>query len=227
MGCQWYLAMSAAELHGFHGPQPIAWMACRFSSHNTGLCNLPQGLPPGSLILLDDSDPIDTQDPNRVVSQLLQLCRSQAPAGVVLDLQRQKTKAAETMVRTIAKALPCPVAVTEDYANITHGPVLVSAPIHLPLPQVIAPWQGRQIWLDLPFGKQTVLGKEISPITPLEGEDFPHYDKFLHCRYKTEPTPRGIQFTLCRTGQMLPQLLQQAAQLGICKAIGLYQEYKK
>lgn len=227
MGCKWYLAMTATEFHGVRHAEPIAWMSCRFSSHNTGLCNLPQSLPPDSLILLDDSDPIEHHDPDRVVSQLQQLCRTHAPAGMVLDLQRPKTKATQNMVRAISKSLPCPVAVTEQYGDITSGPVLVSAPIHLSLKQVIASWKNRQVWVDLPFGMQTVLGTDISPVMPLEDGEFPYYDKFLHCRYRTASTPQGIQFTLCRTRQMLSPLLQEADRLGIGKAIGLYQEYKK
>ena len=231
MGCQWYLALTAAEFKGFRGPEKPAWMACHFSAHDTGLVNLPAALPSQALILVDDSTPIAQHDANRVVNQLLQLCRRFCPVGILLDLQRPKTDRAVSMVLSICRALPCPVAVTEAYGSIHTGPVLVSAPIHLPLAQVISPWKGRKIWLDLPLGQQTVLmqssGKQIGPITDLPQESFPHWDKFLYCHYQRRSTPQGVQFTLSRGADSIPKLLQQADKLGIPLAISLYQEYKK
>lgn len=227
MGCTWYLAMTAGEYRGFHGAGAVAWMACHFSADHKGICNLPQSLPPQSLILLDDSSPMDGHDPGRVTAQLSDLCRQVKAAGVILDLQRPKTNRAEAMVKVIVQALNCPVAVTEAYASVTGCPVLVSAPIHLSLEQVVKPWKKREIWLDLPLGIQTVDPKEVSPVMPPEEGSFPHYDKFRHCQYKTRSTPRGLQFTLCRNKTMLPGLLERAWKLGITKAVGLYQEYEK
>ena len=66
-----YLAMTAAEMAGNSVlPDRMAWMACHFSPSGVGLSNLPHWLPPGSLLILDDSTPIHDHDPQRVASEL-------------------------------------------------------------------------------------------------------------------------------------------------------------
>ena len=86
MGCNWYLALTAAEMLAHTDFHPIAWMACHFSSSGPGLGNLPPQLPPDSIVILDDSIPLTDQDPHRIAAQLQLL---EPLAGVLLDLQRK------------------------------------------------------------------------------------------------------------------------------------------
>ena len=66
-----YLAMTGAEMAGNAVfPDYAAWMACHFSPGGKGLSNLPKGLPPGSLLILDDSTPIQDHDPERIAAEL-------------------------------------------------------------------------------------------------------------------------------------------------------------
>ena len=221
MVCKWYLAMTDEELRLTGKTSGIARMGCGFSGSQPALEGLPARMPADHLLIIDDRHPISRHRKDKVIRQLV-ACQSD---GILLDLQKPRTAASAAMVKAIAQNLSCPVAVTAPYADLTQGPVLVVASLHIPLQRLIAPWKHRKIWLDIPFGLQTVTGAEAGPITPFTGEAFPQYDKFLHCAYKTRRTDQGLQFTLYRSRQMLPQLLAQAGELGVEKAIGLYKEY--
>ena len=225
MGCRWYLAMTASEMHGYMGSKKIAWMSCHFSAYSTGLSNLPIYLPPDSLVILDDRNPLSDHDPQRIAAQLSGI---ENMAGLLLDLQ-QPSNGILDMIHYLHKALSCPVAVTETYAKDTECAVFVSAPLNLPLEDTIKPWQGRQIWLDIPFGMQTFTitksGCDISPIQPWDDQPFPHREDSLSCSYRMQKASDHICFTLCRKPETITNILSQADALNIPCAISLYQEY--
>lgn len=226
MGCDWYLAMTAAEIVGRGGQERAAWMACHFSPYGTGLSNLPQTLPPDSLVILDDSTPFTEHDPQRIA---LQLAGIPNMTGLLLDLQRPGQQGISNLIRVLAQALPCPVAVTEDYTKDTDCAVFLSPPLSIPLSEAVRPWHGRKIWLDIPFGCQcftvTRDGCKVGPIASVQGDTFPHEDQELHCRYRIRTEAEQIQFTLLRSANRKDAILQEATQLGIQKAVSLYQEY--
>ena len=70
MGIPHYLAMTAAEFSANMPQKDTAWMACHFSSCSHGLSNLPEELPSGALLILDDSTPMECHDPETVKRQL-------------------------------------------------------------------------------------------------------------------------------------------------------------
>ena len=80
MGLHCYLAMTAREINQCPLlPSKIAWMACHFSPYGTGLVGLPEKLPQGSLIIVNDRIPIRSHDPGQIVYQLRKLIASLNP----------------------------------------------------------------------------------------------------------------------------------------------------
>ena len=227
MGCQWYLAMTAAEALGYRGVEKMAWMSCHFSSYSTGLSNLPNSLPPDSLVILDDNTPLSDHDPERIAAQLAGL---ENMRGLLLDLQRP-SRQAPALIDHLKNTLPCPVAVTEAYASDSDCAVFLSGPLNLPLSQAIKPWTGRALWLDIPFGVQTFTvtetGCTASDIQPPDGGAFPHRDDALHCGYRIRTARDHIQFTLHRSPDALPDILSEAQHLGITHALTLHQEFHR
>ena len=79
-------------------PKHLAYMALHFSSYAKGLSNVPEKLPNGSILLLDDSMEPENHDPQVVADQLRQLVNQFSPKAVLLDFQRPQTKKLENMV---------------------------------------------------------------------------------------------------------------------------------
>ena len=232
MICQWYLAMTSAEMHHLEAlPGAVAWMACHFSPYGTGLSNLPSALPAGSMVILNDSTPIFGHDSEQIAGQLLEIVREQQVSAVLLDLQRPDCPEAPEIIERITQALPCPVAVTEIYGANTNCGVFLSPPLNQALEEAIKPWQKREIWLDIPLGSQAITGtckggSGSGHCAPEDG-NYPHEDRALHCRYWIDASQDRVRFTLCRSADQLPALLDEAGKLGIPRAVGLYQEFNR
>ena len=205
----------------------FAYMAMHFSSYNKGLSNLPESLPKGSMILLDDSlEPAD-HDPEMVTRQLAELIDRVAPTAVLLDFQRPVTKELEIMAEAIIKALPCPVGVTEAYAKEFGCPVfLPPPPANKALGDYIGPWKKQGVYLEIaPEGLEitvTETGSSATPIFPVS--DLPLEDKRLHCHYNVKVLQDEVVFTICRYREDLAALVQEAEDLGVLGCVGLYGE---
>lgn len=231
MAIRSFLAMTAAEfLSRTALPPNIAWMACHFSPYGTGLSNVPVSLPPGSLLIVNDRTPIRGHDPKSVEYQLRDFLEVCDCGGILLDFQRQNIPETAAMAVCLAKALPCPVAVSEGYAVGIDCPVFLSPlPHHIPLKEHLAPWQNREIWLEMALDSESiVLTEEGAEILPCSG-DFPcgHRDEKLHCHYSVTVTPHRAEFILHRTQEDLQSLLEKAEALGVTTAVGLFQELWK
>lgn len=223
MAIELFLAMTAAEFAG-NTPLPpkIAWMACHFSPYGTGLSNLPRNLPEGAMVILNDRTPVCGHDPERIAEQLLELnCSS-----LLLDFQRPDEPETAAIVKKIVDALPCPVAVSECYAADLDCPIfLPPIPPHIPPEENLAPWQSREIWLEaaLDTVQLTITSAGCKTATAEPPEALPHQDSRLFCHYHIHVTPNEIRFTLHRTEDDLQALLA-AGNLGITRAVGLFQE---
>ena len=223
-----YLARTAPEM-GAGSHLPCAWMACHFAPYGNGLSNLPPVLPDGSLVILNDSAPIAAHDPEQIAFQLESL--PFAPAGLLLDLQRPEQKATKNLVTYLLEHLSYPIAVTPAYAQGHHCPVFLDPPpLHKPLSAHLAPWKGREIWLEAALCRQDLTitrdGCQISPLLPWEEEEFPHTDPELFCQYRLEVARDAAHFHLSRGPQLLGKLLQAAQSQGISTFVGLYQQLK-
>lgn len=204
-------------------PEHPAWMACHFSPYGTGLCNLPPALPKGSMVILNDRVPIGGHDPGTVLEQLRELEFS----CLLLDFQRPHVEETTAMVQALTAGLGCPVGVSEIYAGGSDCPVfLPPPPLDTPLVEHLAPWDGREIWLEAALGglvwQVTEQGAQSHPLPRLPGSG--RRDEALFCHYHISPTGDRVDFSLWRDREDLDALLKKAQALGVNRAIGLWQE---
>lgn len=220
-----YLAMTAAEFaRAKELPRQLAWMACHFAPYGTGVVNLPQQLPEGSVLMLNDRIPICGHDPLLVAEMLSQTLRQQHCAALVLDLQRSDGETAQ-MVAALRK-MECPVVVPQHLATQEDTVLLPPIPPDQPIGEYLEPWQGRRIWLEASsWGKLITVSEHGSAdkSTPeyAQNEGFP--DEKLFCHYRLE-LGETAKFYLWRTWEDQQKLLTAAETLGVMAAIGLYQE---
>ena len=225
-----FLAMTAAEMRNHTVlPPKIAWMACHFSPYGLGLSNLPQTLPPGSLLMVDDITPPHGHDPDFIAEQLTLCAEKLQCSGILLDFQRQNCPETEAMAKHLTERLPCPTAVSEDYASDLDCPIFLP-----PIPPSVAPeghfapWKGRELWLEIGLcGEVLTLTQEGCVAAPLPFPD-PNRDGFsdskLHCHYTIETKEKSAGFTLWRNREDIEELLEEAETLGVTTAVGLFQE---
>lgn len=224
-----YLAMTPPEIRRFSTlPEKLAYMACHFSPSGPGLTNLPQTLPPGSLLILDDSYPPSDHDPELVLKQLTALVQRLQPAGLLLDFQRPYTDLLQQIAK-LSSQLPCPVGVTPIYAKSLPCPVfLPPVPPDVYIKDYLSPWQGRQIWLEAAPSPLCLVLTDTGCVP--ESPDSPPEEGFCHqglfCHYTVKETPEGFRFTLWRTKEDLALLLAEGAKLGVSAAAGLFQELR-
>lgn len=225
-----YLAMTAAEIRKKQDfPGRIGWMACHFSPYSTGLSNLPYSLPPASLLILNDYTPIQGHDPEVAAGQLRACVEALGCRGILLDFQRLGEEQAAAFVRHLVQVLPCPVGVSEGYADGLDCPVFSSpVPPSVPLSEHLAPWQGREIWLEQALDGEIITlaekGAEVTPQPHAEVLADGFAEERLHCHYRIESAEDAVKFTLWRTREDLEDLLREAEAFGVTTAVGLYQE---
>ena len=130
-----YLALTAAEISAFPAIDfPFAYMACHFSPYTEGLSNIPDSLPPGSILILNDRLPCQGHSADLVAGQLADAAAQLNCESILLDFQRPPEPELEAMAKRIITSLPCPAAVSERFAAELACPVFLSpAPLHLPL----------------------------------------------------------------------------------------------
>ena len=225
-----FLAMTAAEIRNTSCfPDKIAWMACHFSPYGLGLSNLPKQLPPGSLLIVDDITPPHGHDPVLIAEQLTLCAEKLQCSAILLDFQRLNCPETAALAKHLTGVLPCPTAVSEGYADDLDCPVFLasSAPSVAPKDH-IAPWQSREIWLEIGlWGEILTLTQQgctftLLPCPDLNRDGF--YDPNLHCHYTIETNEKSAGFTLWRNWEDIQKLLEEAETLGVSKAVGLYQE---
>ena len=222
-----YLAQTRMEM-GVNSPAPnfFAYMALHFSSSGTGLSNFPESLPPEAMLILDDSTPLDGHDAIRIVKELSGLMELQQCESLLLDFQRPDYPELAALAKVISDTLPYPVGVSDRYAQGLSCPVFLSpVPPDRPLHEHLAPWTGREIWLEAALdGMELTLtedGCTAAPLLDYSGDGM--MDEQLHCHYAIR-LDSAARFRLWRTREDLDRLLQKAENAGITRAIGLWQE---
>ena len=225
-----YLAMRLAEFADYQPPPPnAAWMACPFSPEWEQFVCDPPALPPGAILILTDEVMPETPNFKDCSELICQVAQAMDCAGVVLDFQKPNTTQTAAFAARLVAALPCLVAVSEAYAAGLDCPVFLSpCPHHTPLTEHLAPWQGREVWLDLAVDAEiltlTPKGADIAPLPlsacPPEG----HREERLHCHYSIETGDDFARFTLWRTKEDVDALMEEAETLGIQTFVGLWQE---
>lgn len=222
-----YLAMTGAEFTAAAKlPEHTAWMACHFSCYGTGLSNLPPSLPEGSMIILNDRTPVQGHDPGLILEQLRLLYEQLKPSCFLLDLQRS---GATEIVKTLTQGLPCPVGVTAEYAAALSCPVFLEPPpLHVPLQEHLAPWKGREVWLEAALEAERITvdtqGSQVEPADIALLDEPVFEEPELHCRYNIRLTENTAVFQLLRAKEDLVRLLEDAQKRGVTQAVGLYQQ---
>lgn len=233
MAIKGYLAMTAAEIrNGDPLPQNIGWMACHFSPYAAGLSNIPQSLPEGSLLILNDRTPIHRHDPETISRQLENCIDRLGCTGLLLDFQRPGVDETAALTLALTQALSCPVAVSDVYAADLDCPVfLPPLPLHVPLKEYFAPWRGRDIWLEItPEGETVTVTADGATFSPLSGTEKlagGFTDDTLYCHYQISIAEEQAQFQLRRTADDWEALLAKAETMGVTTAVGLYQEFSR
>ena len=227
MGIPLYLAMTAAEFaHCTEVPAHCAWMACHFSPYGTSLTNLPNRLPKGNMLILNDRTPVHGHDPKQIRQMLGDTVAGLGCSAVLLDMQRPNCPETQDIIRE-ALTLPCPVCVSDIYAKELDCPVFLPP---LPLTQTpdnyFSPWVGREIWLDVAREcvELTVTAEGCRSCYSNPSGDFPFREENLCCHYRAELQENCIRFYLRRTKEDLHDLLEQSAAYGVTKGVGLWQE---
>ncbi len=222
-----YLAMTAAEISANPVlPSPLGYMACHFSAYGAGLSNLPEALPEGSMLILNDRTPIAGHSPALVAAQLTQTARELRCSRLLLDFQRPGEPEALPILEAILAQAPCPAAVSALYAKALACPVfLPPVPLCTPLSEYLAPWTGRELWLEAALDAQTVTvdadGSRSAFCPPPDGP-LPHRDEALCCHYQLALDRDKAIFTLARTREDLHLLMERAE--NVACFVGLYQE---
>lgn len=232
MAIPFYLAMTPHQFQSVpYPPRPAAWMGCRFSPDDPGLSDLPEVLPPGSLLMLNDSRPMEGHDHRLILEQLSRTAEEHRCDGVVLDFQRPWNAQTAALVRFLSAKLPSPMAVSEIYAEDTSRSIFLSpATPDVSLASHLAPWSGREIWLDLAPEHRTVIvtesGTHYAPWE--ENIDSLGYfrDETLHTHYRIE-TGDCLRFPMFRTADDLLAMLSEAEAYSVTKGVGLYREWEK
>lgn len=233
MGLACYLAMTAAEFQAVRTlPTAVAWMSCHFSGHSRGLSNLPEALPEGSVLILDDSIPIAGHDPVLIRKQLEGLAEQFPLKGILLDFERPGVAELAALAGFLTEKPCCPVCVSRLYAKDLSCPVfLPPPPLHSPLKEYLAPWKGRSVWLELAAQCQIAridsrgCRLESAPMEALPPPSF--LDRSCCSRYHWALQNEEAVFTMVRDLPELAMLEADARALGVAQTIGLYQQLGK
>ena len=227
-----FLAMTAAEFQSSeHLPAHTAWMGCHFSSYGTGLSNVPKSLPSGAMLMLNDRTPIHGHNPEVVTRTLCETALVLHCDSILLDFQREGYEELKNVVQTVLQNAACPVGVSALYAKELDCPVLLPPiPPHVPPEEVLAPWEGRELWLEVSTeGTEIAVTEEGSRYTPLPNyipeEEF-HVEQSLYCHYQINVDDERILFQIGRTGEDQRSMLEAVKALGVTRALGLWQEIR-
>lgn len=181
------------------------------------------------MVIVNDRTPVMGHESERILEQLTQLWQVLKPKYFLLDFQRSGEDRTAAIARLLTQKLSCPVAVSESYARELDCPVFLSPPsLHVPLKKHLAPWAGREIWLEAATEAQqiTVTHKgslfETAHYTELEEPIF--QEEALHCRYHIRLTENAAVFELERRKEELAALSEEAETLGVAMTVGLYQQ---
>ena len=225
-----YLALTAAEFQNCsHLPEHTAWMACHYSPYGLGLSNIPSQLPEEAMVILNDRTPPQGHDPELIVRQLRELADILHYKYILLDFQRPALAENTAVAKALVTGLPYPVGVSELYATELDCPVFLPPPLlHQPLADHLAPWKGREIWLEAALEAEeitvTAEGSTVTPLPFLPLAENSFVSEELHCRYRIRVEDDRAVFTLARDGKMIKNLLASSKRQGVTQAVGLYQQ---
>lgn len=228
MEIPFYLAMTPCEIRQADDvPGHLSWMSAHFSKENELLCNLPENLPENSILVIDDAFPISEHNSALILEQLKMILNNSDLIEILLDFQREYNPKLKAFSAEVAGAFPNRVAVTPNYDNGKTIVFLPPAPPNIPIQQYLVPWRDRDTWLDLTMSKLAMRIKQNSVIMEdtCEVGKCPHISPELSTHYGITATNEEILIQFQRTKDDCNMLLQKAAEFGVTRGIGLYQEF--
>ena len=180
------------------------------------------------MLILNDRIPCRRHDHRLITEQLTQLIEALECGSLLLDFQQPGSAEAAALTKTLLDSLPCPIAVSKDYAKELDCPIfLPPVPPDVSLANYLAPWKGREIWLDVGMDGLNLTLTETgceSASLPWPNLSGGQADKILHTHYLISQTGNCVQFQLFRTKEDIHALLAEAETLGVHQAVGLWQE---
>lgn len=236
MSIPFFLAISAREFPLFSElPPNIAWMSAHFSSSGSGLSNLPQNLPEGSLLILDDQTPWEGHSTEMVCREVVESLLKSKASGLLLDFERPVTP--ETALLTTALSQCCReigvmLGAPESYAAEEDTAIFIS-PLPCQTPPELLYQKNRKLWLDVSAGAYLLhiaaLGAtgQAADQRSFPDGSYPEFiDPVLHCSYRSRPNAGGIDILLSHSRESIDTLLTALDEQVVQLAIGLYREFR-
>ena len=224
MAIQRILAMTVEEISaGSTPPWGYALMGCHFSGDGRQMVGLPEELPEGCGLILDDRNPIP-----QTTRKMIDAFAALKPAYLILDFQQQATKNAKAFAMELT-SLPCPVAMPAEYARGLNCPVfLPPVPPNIPIVEYLLPWNGHEIWLELALDAVeitlTLQSSGFDAFAHARSYSDSHTDSMLHCHYKISKQPDALQFYCYRSREDVEAMLSSSLPGNLTHAVGLFRE---
>ena len=223
MAFQRILAMTEAEIRNHSTPpSDYACLGCHFSPEGH-LVGLPDSLPSGCGLVIDDRNPITD---SAVVTAALD---NLVPDYVILDFQYPPEKASLEFAAALAQT-KWRTVMPPEYAKGQDCPLfLPPVPPHVPIEEYLKPWKGREIWLELALDGAvitiTAQGCQIEPMLHAQIPDGAFADSMLHCHYIISQQEDSLQFRCGRNLQDVEDMLHTPLPPNLKRAVGLFREF--
>jgi len=225
-----YLAFTGVEAEAVNSHRAkTAWFGCRLSPYGAGIISTSSAVKSCDMLILTDETPIAEHDPQQVAAELVHMANSLGCEKLLIDFQRQPTVYSSAIIKEVLRRSPVPTGVSDLHAKELLCPVFLSAPpLWDSLEDHIAPWKGREIWLEAATDAACVTvsksGSAYRQSDPIE--DHPHFDSATCTAYAFNMDKGTAYFHLRRGKSELMKLLDKATDCSIQTVIGLYQQLK-
>ena len=219
-----FLAMTEDEIRdNSQLPSNIAFLGCHFSSTGSILTGLPESLPAGCGIILDDRNPITSQN----LTEIADTIEEMKPAFLLLDFQLPPADQSLRLAQTIVKRT-IPTAMPPAYGKeLTCSLLLPPVPPHIPIEEYLHPWRDREVWLELALDAVRITvtshGSTTTYFPHAEPQSKVHKDSMLHCHFLITQHPDALEFYCYRAREDITELRNTLPD-HVTHTIGLYQE---
>lgn len=231
MEIPWFPAITQEEIQKLATlPAQFAWMACHFNPEGNGIMDLPETLPPGCILILNDQIPYHGQSGEVIGQQLTECAQRWSLHGVLLDFERPVSEELRETVRMLVSTLPCPVACGKNLEIEGLVSVIQMPPLSEKPKEYFESKKG--VWLELRkqaegYRIERDGSKSYSTEEP-QGEKLKRLqDTALCVHYHFTVNTENADFVLWRDHKDREKIIEQAKEAGIDTVIGLYQEFRE
>lgn len=230
MEIPWFPAITQEEIRQMSTlPAQFAWMACHFDPNGNGIIDLPETLPPGCILILNDQIPYNGHSGEIIAQKLKECAQKWRLNGILLDFERPIPEEQKETARMLVNTLPCPVVCGQD-TEIEGLISLIQMPPLLENPKKYFQ-RKKGAWLELQ--KQAVNfciekdgcksdSVEVPQMEIIKGLQ----DNELYVHYHFTVNTENADLLLWRDRQDREKIMELAKEAGIDTIIGLYQEFR-